>query len=601
MSIGWKKYTGTSPPAVMGHTIVETPGGLANLPACKLVQMGGNTGDPIESGADSPALNYNFWWWDGEDWHDSGITFPTTKAGTAGGVLGAGFFDVTRKLIVWFPGLTGHPFNIFSPGDNQIWSAVEFDGLNTDVYADALPELTTGGSAFGSSSNAAWWDVTRGVGVLSPGAGAGGLYASPNPSHWDYSASTHKLTPVVDSSNSIPQGASACWISPLAQVDLFGDAGGGTLALGVGSDDVVAVNTGGVDPSDTAAFRASQYLAMAFVPPISAPIMKGPQYTWLLTHSASGMLDVHHHATWSRVSLTSEGPQVVDRPGWAMGCDGSQLVLTGGRDRTAGALLTGTWILTFPIPIAAVAGYATSTNTVRVILSVEPQHEDSFIPGDALNPTTWSIVDARGNVYTPLAVTEVSPETYDVMLLSGLADQFTTHTISSSTLLGSNGLAIPDPLSADFLGCVAENDALRASPINAYRDRDIRNPPFNAGGLSGTPIIGSDNDYENEDGVDLARKCIIRRLGTTIDSFKHLKGYGLGAKEKELIPGGGLIKYKAEINGQIAQEPDMKTVDTTLMLDRDGVLTISIAATLRSTGASVNVSVVVRDGNLVEI
>lgn len=587
-----------------------------------------------------PAIGGNVWKWDGARWSDTGIPLPSEIHGTtggsgvgaaplsvAGGYRGSAAYDPVRNIIVWMPGLggtprmpgplePGYPSTLPSDYTALCYNTYEFNGSAFIVHANAFPRLTPGLFAFGSFANTMVYDKLRQKMVLWPGSNAGNQYQIPLITAWEWNTSTHVWDPVTPPPfPQNPSDAASCFDEGLGRMLTFSTNMFSYHGDGVDPLDAILVTQD--PPADTGVFGGAQGLSLVWNSARAASVLKTRSSLWQFTPSAtiSPPLNIYQHGTWTEI-VTGNDPWAtlgltLIRPYASMAYDtdhlatvlfGGEMVPTGTGDvGTVHYATNATFVLYDSQPISASAGYATTTNTVRVILSDEPQHEDSFITGDALNPATWLVTDARGNVYTPIAVTEVSAETFDVMLLNSLADQFTTHTIASSMLLGINGVPIAAPISITFLGCVSENDPLRASPINKYRDRDIRNPTFNAGGLSGTPIIGSDNDYENEDGADLARKCILRRLGTKKDSFKHLKGYGLGVTEKEPMPGGELLKLKAEINGQVAQEPDLKSVDTVLMIDRNGVLTISIDVVLQSTGASVNVSAVVREGNLVEI
>lgn len=253
--------------------------------------------------------------------------------------------------------------------------------------------------------------------------------------------------------------------------------------------------------------------------------------------------------------------------------------------------------------IGVLAAYAITTNGVRVILTAEPTHDDSFDDGDALNPDTWNVTNtANSTSLGILSVVQHDPTTYDLQLLDALGDQFATHVVGSSSLLSAFGLLITAPYSANFLGMVEENDPVRASAVSSYHDRDLRNPPFSTGGLSGALVIGSDADFENEDGPELVRKCVLRRWSTPRGGFKHLgNAYGVGILEKELIPGGNLLQTKAELESQALQEPDVKTCNVTLLLDRSNTLVIQSRIVMASTGAALDFGVTVRNGSLVEI
>lgn len=253
--------------------------------------------------------------------------------------------------------------------------------------------------------------------------------------------------------------------------------------------------------------------------------------------------------------------------------------------------------------IAIAAAYAIDTNTIRVILSSEPMHVDSFRAGDALNPATWSIIrNDTGAQFTILGIIGRSESTFDLHVLEALGSRFVSHTVTTTTLLSILGYLINGATAANLLGVVEQHDPLKASALEPYRDRDLRNPPFATGGLSGCLVFAADSDYQSEDRASLVKKCCMRRLGTKPNGFKHLgKDYGVGILEKEPIPGGSLSNLKATIERQLQLEPDVETVKANLLLDRSGVLLIQFNLIIAGNGAELNFGIKVHNQTLVEL
>jgi hypothetical protein len=255
------------------------------------------------------------------------------------------------------------------------------------------------------------------------------------------------------------------------------------------------------------------------------------------------------------------------------------------------------------VALSVAGAYALSTHTVRVQLTAEPTHADALDDGDALNPATWTVInEATGAVFTVLDVTEHAVDAYDLSLLEALGDQFTEHTVGSEVLLDANGALIVAPYLAEFLGTSEEIDPFGATALEPFRDRDLRNPPFNAGGLSGTLVYSDDNDFENEDGADLTKKLVLRRWSTPPGGFKHLGlSYGVGITEKEPIPGGNLIQLRTQLETQALREPDVESCQVSLSLTRDNSLIIDAVIVLQRSGISVPFRASPSGSQLVEI
>jgi hypothetical protein len=234
---------------------------------------------------------------------------------------------------------------------------------------------------------------------------------------------------------------------------------------------------------------------------------------------------------------------------------------------------------------------AISTHVVQVTLTKQPQNILKSLPGDVLNPATWSITRGdTGQGFNILEITKVSETVWDIRTLESFASANVFHTVSSSVLLDTGGSVIDVPRSAQFRGLL---DASKATPERraATRNqaiRDYRNPPAPSGlnSLSGTLIIGTDGDYQLEDGQTLVRKLIYRRLTTIPGSFWHLPNYGAGIRVKEPVPATGLIKLRAEIERQVKLEPEVERVRVSLRQSANSLI-ITVRARLRPTGQQV--------------
>jgi hypothetical protein len=223
---------------------------------------------------------------------------------------------------------------------------------------------------------------------------------------------------------------------------------------------------------------------------------------------------------------------------------------------------------------------AISTRTVRVTLTSEPQHLSSAAPGDALNPSTWTIVRRdTGVAFTVLSIVDsgtTAPSTvFDVTVLEDLAPHLVTHRVSSLTLRSAGGATIGLPNFADFDGVVVASTApTRTAQI------DMRNDPVptarSVPTVGGTLTITAAGDYGNVTGKDLLRKLIIRRLTTRKGGFKHLPTYGVGLRAKEPLPIADLAKLKADIEREVQKEPEVTAVRARLEMRQHGVLLVTL-------------------------
>lgn len=224
--------------------------------------------------------------------------------------------------------------------------------------------------------------------------------------------------------------------------------------------------------------------------------------------------------------------------------------------------------------------YATTTHTVRVVLEAPPLAQDPFATGDALNPETWGIVRNDPETLTIVLVNKVDTVTLDLITLEPIGSHLDTLEVSVNGLLSLGGAPFGDIASASCPGVVQTLDPVDAVTSEVFRDRDLKNPPFDTGrvgGRAGTIQIGSDGDYETEAGRPLLRKLVLRRLGTRRGAFRHLPNYGIGLVEKEPLPSGGDLRLiKKDIEIQVLSEPDVKNCRASLLLDRANVLVVQL-------------------------
>lgn len=255
--------------------------------------------------------------------------------------------------------------------------------------------------------------------------------------------------------------------------------------------------------------------------------------------------------------------------------------------------------------ITVIEAWAISTHGVRVGLSSEPLHSDTYADGDALNPTSWQIVNAdTGHAITVVAAEMFDTTQVDLTTLDALGDHLETHAVTAVGLLSIDGFVVTDPLSATFLGVVQTIDPIESVRSEDFRDRDLAAQPFQSTrgtGAGGALSIAADGDFETESGLSLTRKLVLRRLSTRRGAFRHLPQFGIeGFAEKEpIVSSSDLSTRLREIEDQALQEPDAQSARATGSLDRSGVAFIQLAVQC-SGGTTVTMRMGAIAGRLVE-
>ena len=109
--------------------------------------------------------------------------------------------------------------------------------------------------------------------------------------------------------------------------------------------------------------------------------------------------------------------------------------------------------------------------------------------------------------------------------------------------------------------------------------------------------IGRDGDYLLEEGENLVRKLIIRRLITRPGEFFHLPDYGIGLRIKEPLPG-QIASLKKQIEQQAELEPEVESAVASLSFS-NSILIIQLRVRLLQTGADIEIGIRRSDDELV--
>jgi hypothetical protein len=210
-----------------------------------------------------------------------------------------------------------------------------------------------------------------------------------------------------------------------------------------------------------------------------------------------------------------------------------------------------------------------ATTVVRVYLSVEPQHSNYAILGDALNPLSWVITDPKGNNVQVAGVNIIDDTTYELVTLVPLTGSADVFTLTWNLL---------DPSGSPFLPGDSPFYGMTATISSAQQEipGDLLNPQV-SDSANGTLVVGASGDYENEHGAALLRKLIIRRLTSTPGDYFFMPQYGVGVRLKEPVPLSDLASLRKNIEVNLRKEPELLNCRVRLRLDESkGILFISV-------------------------
>lgn len=268
--------------------------------------------------------------------------------------------------------------------------------------------------------------------------------------------------------------------------------------------------------------------------------------------------------SWNSVTMPSGSPS---------GLGGFNAVYAGPSAYAVAVGANGFILARNSVPLAVLSASVVGTNAVQVTFSAPPLAISSVAAGDAFNPASWSITRTdTGAAFDVMAIVQVSPTIFNVLIYERWAAASITHQISAAGMLDPYGATIIAPTTATFQGVVSVSqvtqDAIAAS--NRYTLTDIANPPFPQKGTQlggGVRIIGAAGDFQNESGNTLLTKLILRRLSITTGAFFYMPDYGLGVRVKELVLTKDMVALKKKVEDQVAQEPEVEAVNASLMLD----------------------------------
>ena len=227
---------------------------------------------------------------------------------------------------------------------------------------------------------------------------------------------------------------------------------------------------------------------------------------------------------------------------------------------------------------------AVAANVVAVTFNAAPLQGGALVPGSITDLSRLTISSPKRARYTVLSVDKISDTIWTFTIFEPMQDWHTAHTVAFVGLLDAASKPMdPGFTSLTFLGL--QDAASLAPPSQTQTPTDIHNASvFNSPGakVPGTLAIGPTGDYEEDSGISLIKKLIIRRLLTPKGGFFHLPDYGLGFAVKEPINPTRLVELKTDIERQCKLEPEIGSVSAGISVGSDGVTIVTIAGTTRS-------------------
>jgi hypothetical protein len=251
---------------------------------------------------------------------------------------------------------------------------------------------------------------------------------------------------------------------------------------------------------------------------------------------------------------------------------------------------TGTWgLLVEQIFVTISTAQAIGDRLVEVTLSTIPQTLGAAYPGDALNPTSWSVT-RDGRELVVAAVEQVDETTFRLTTLFDLGNSTQINTVSTVGLRNAAGDVVPNS-SEGFFGCAL---APLSVPLPGTTGdlRNVQAQPIDNQTLlyvSGTLDVGAGNDYRLSGSAETVRKLILRRLTIPLGGFSWLPEYGFNLPVKATVSAQDLARLRDDIRTQVQKEPEVVEAGVRVQLLTTGIVSVEVQARLR-TGTSVTVA-----------
>ena len=229
-----------------------------------------------------------------------------------------------------------------------------------------------------------------------------------------------------------------------------------------------------------------------------------------------------------------------------------------------------------------------SLAAVDVTFVGAPAAAGPYIPGDALNPASWTVTPVSvgaGVIRFVQYVIRLGVASFRLVLDGTLTPLVTYQVIAAVTLQDEFGMPIVPDLECRTAEFVTFSPARSGIPGAAGLDarNDLANPQYrfdaqgNLVGL-GTLQLDDNGDLAVENGVRYLRKRIVRRLSTAAGEFFHLPQYGAGITQQgqRLARPTQLTRLAATAQDQIRQEADVQSARVTVSSPRPGMYVFEV-------------------------
>ena len=240
-------------------------------------------------------------------------------------------------------------------------------------------------------------------------------------------------------------------------------------------------------------------------------------------------------------------------------------------------------------PVFSVAGASAYTNRSVLVTFTDTPFFGSVIDAkSASNPRNWTITDIdTGAALTVVSVVQVTGQPQVIVsTLQAFTAPLDTYQVSvAGSVIATDTTVLTSPTNAEFFGAVWIQQGIPTQQLV-----DVFNPQGQENLSGGSLQIGSDGDYVNESGLTLIRKLITRRIITAVGAFRHLPGYGAGLPQNATLTPSDLVSLRAQIQSQVLLEPEVDAASVALTGNALNMLTIQVAAKLRSSNTIVPVT-----------
>jgi hypothetical protein len=227
----------------------------------------------------------------------------------------------------------------------------------------------------------------------------------------------------------------------------------------------------------------------------------------------------------------------------------------------------GTSALGMPTEMSVGFAFASSIRRVRVRLTSPPRMKTKSVPGDALNPKSWSVtrLDTLESLFV-LQVEPVNSTTFDLYTMKKFGDYPIEHEVRAELLFSMGGSEVVAPVSAMFWGVTWIFPTTPDIPFTS--DLKYVQP--------GVFDVDSGGDYSNISELEVLKKVLLRKLTTVPASFFHLPNFGIGLRAKEPFSTTDLLKLKKQIELAALEEPEVLQAVVMMSFSADGILIIKL-------------------------